>query len=365
MSQSPSNSSPEESHLYPRPQLVRDNWTSLNGSWDFAIDHGAEWSDRRTIDWSGKIEVPFSPETPASGVGETGFYRAIWYRRHFERPNLGAGERVFLHFGAVDYGATVWVNGTEVVCHQGGYTPFRADVTGALTESGPQELIVRAEDDPADLAKPRGKQDWKVEPHLIWYPRTTGIWQTVWLETVPSTFIDVLKWMCNFKRWEIGLEARIAGTYDSRLGLNVRMKVGEQILSDDTYSVVVGEVHRRIALSDPGIDDYRNELLWSPSSPTIIDVEIELHYPDGRVIERVKSYTALRSITAQGNRLILNGRPLVLRMVLDQGYWPESGLTAPNDEALRQDVILAKKLGFNGVRKHQKIEDPRYLSTLR
>jgi beta-galactosidase/beta-glucuronidase len=350
-----------DAYWYPRPQLQRDNWISLNGTWQFSLDPEAVWSEPSSVDWKARIVVPFSPETPASGVNNTGFYRIVWYRRTFERPKLDPGQRLLLHFGAVDYSATVWVNGTKVCSHQGGYTPFRADITAALRDDGLQEVIVKAEDDPFDLAKPRGKQDWKLEPHSIWYPRTTGIWQTVWLETVPESFIDVVRWTSNLERWEIGLEAHIGGRWAEGMTLAARLHVGDQVLAEDSYSVIAGEVHRRIALSDPGIDDYRNVLLWSPSSPTIIDVELELRNRRGEVIDHVQSYTALRAIAIQGDRFILNGRPLTLRLVLDQGYWPESGLTAPNDDAFLRDVLLAKEMGFNGVRKHQKIENPRYL----
>ncbi|MBV8865245.1 MAG: glycoside hydrolase family 2 [Acidobacteriaceae bacterium] len=351
----------ENAHPYPRPLVQREQWTSLNGSWDFAVDTEATWTDPSFIKWKAKINVPFSPETPASGVNQAGFYSAVWYRCKFQRPDLKPGERVLLHFGAVDYFATVWLNGSEVCSHTGGYTPFRADITDALREGATQEIVLRAEDDPSDLAKPRGKQDWRLDPHSIWYPRTTGIWQTVWLEVVPSSFIDILSWTSSLERWEIGIEAHIAGRSANGLSLAVRLTAKDQLLADDTYSVVAGEVNRRIALSDPGIDDYRNVLLWSPSSPTIINAELELRDEQGQVLDRVRSYTALRAIATQGDKFILNGRPLTLRLVLDQGYWPESGLTAPNDDALLRDVLLAKKLGFNGVRKHQKIEDPRYL----
>ncbi len=348
-------------HAYPRPQLRRKSWLSLNGSWDFAFDENAEGNDPRLIEWSAKIQVPFSPETRASGMDASGFFRAVWYRRSFHWPKLASGERLLLHFGAVDYSAQVWVNGRAVCSHQGGYTPFHADITDALQGTGEQEIIVRAEDDPQDLAKPRGKQDWKLESHSIWYPRTTGIWQTVWLEAVPATSIESLRWSSNLKRWEIGLEAFIGGTRAEGLLLTVTLHVGKSILAKDTYGVVSGEIHRQIALSDPGIDDFRNELLWSPVSPTIIDAELDLHDAHGRTIDSVQSYTALRAISVQGDRFILNGRPLLLRLVLDQGYWPETGLSAPSDDALLNDVLLAKQMGFNGVRKHQKIEDPRYL----
>jgi beta-galactosidase/beta-glucuronidase len=362
LNDTPQDTAPTQAHpYYPRPQLQREQWTSLNGIWDFSIDRDALLGKLSEIDWNASILVPFSPETAASGIDDTGFYSAVWYRRTFDRPELKPGERVLLHFGAVDYCATVWVNGTEVCSHQGGYTPFRADITNALIDGAPQQIAVRAYDDPSDLAKPRGKQDWKREPHSIWYPRTTGIWQTVWMEVVPACFIDAIRWASNLERWEIALEASVIGSGTKELSLSVRMHVGDQVLASDTYSVIAGEVHRGIALSDPGIDDYRNSLLWSPSSPTIIDVDLELRGLDGTVLDRVKSYTALRAVTIQGDRFVLNGRPIALRLVLDQGYWPGTGLTAPDDDALLQDVVLAKKLGFNGVRKHQKIEDPRYL----
>ena len=346
---------------YPRPQMERSEWISLNGEWDFRIDANAEMQLPEEVEWNARIVVPFSPETMASSIGNTGFFCAVWYRRGFEKPALDGDKRLLLHFGAVDHRATVWVNGVKVASHEGGYTPFLADITNALREEGPQEVIVLAEDDPADLAKPRGKQDWKLEPHSIWYPRTTGIWQTVWMEVVPPVYVHSIQWASNLERWEIGFQAKVRGKLKRGSRMHVRMHAGEQVLADDAYSVENGEVHRRIALSDPGIDDYRNTLLWSPSTPTIIDVEIELQDANGTVIDSLKSYTALRAIAIQGDRFTLNGRPLTLRLVLDQGYWPESGLTAPDDDALFRDVLLAKSMGFNGVRKHQKIEDPRFL----
>ncbi|HOB76199.1 MAG TPA: glycoside hydrolase family 2 TIM barrel-domain containing protein [Phycisphaerae bacterium] len=348
---------------YPRPQFERVGWICLNGLWDFAIDRHGDWELPDQVEWDDEIQilVPFSPETPASGIGDTGFYKSCWYRRDFEAPRLLAGQRLILHFGAVDTNAVVWVNGKLATSHQGGYTPFKADITELLNPTGPQTLVVHAEDDPHELAKPRGKQDWQLNPHSIWYPRTTGIWQTVWLEVVPSTRIESIRWTPNVEQWTICFQALIEGPRRDDMRLNVRLEAGDQLLADDVYTVVAGEVNRQITLSDPGVDDYRNELLWSPTRPTLIQAQIELLDGDGNAIDVVLSYTALRSVGVQGNRLVLNGRPLNLRMVLDQGYWPETGLTAPSDEAIRKDVELAKAMGFNGVRKHQKIEDPRYL----
>jgi beta-galactosidase/beta-glucuronidase len=350
-----------DSHAYPRPQLERAGWISLNGDWEFAFDREAQWSLPAQVPWDLHIEVPFSPETPASGIGDTGFYKAVWYRRSFEAPPLPDGHHLLLHFGAVDFHATVWINGGQAITHSGGYTPFCIDITEFLTSAGLQSIVVRAEDDPADLSKPRGKQDWQLNPHAIWYPRTTGIWQTVWMEAVPLTWIGDIRWTPNVERFEIAFQAWMAGALREGLRLNVKLHVGDLLLADDTYQVVAGEVHRRIALSDPGIDDYRNELLWSPSTPTIMDAELKLWGGRGELIDTAKSYTALRSIGVQGDKFVFNGRPYQLRMVLDQGYWPDTGLTAPDDAALRKDVELAKAMGFNGVRKHQKIEDPRYL----
>ena len=310
--------------------------------------------------WDRTIRLPFAPETELSGVRETGFYKACWYRRVLAVPPPVAGGRLHLHFGAVDYAATVWANGREVARHEGGYTPFTADLT-VHAAGGEVEVVVRAEDDPHDLAKPRGKQDWQLNPHSIWYPRTTGIWQPVWLDAVPATAIARLRWTPTLERYEVGMEAWIDGDPRDGLRLRVELKAGPLLLADDTYRVFAGEVHRRIALSDPGIDDYRNELLWSPDSPTLMRAHLQLLAPDGAVLDEVWSYTALRSVAVQGDRFVLNGRPLALRLVLDQGYWPGTGQTAPDDAALRRDVELAKAMGFNGVRKHQKIEDPRYL----
>jgi beta-galactosidase/beta-glucuronidase len=347
--------------VHPRPQLTRPAWFSLDGTWDFALDRPGAWYEPGQVLWSGSIEVPFAPETNASGVGETGYFDACWYRRSFEAPPLPDGGRLLLHFGAVDHRARVWVNGTEIARHEGGYTPFQADVTSVLHRQGPQELVVEAQDDPRDLAKPRGKQTWMPEPHSIWYPRTSGIWQTVWMEPVPPVRIASLRWTPRLDYWDIGLEATIAGPAERGLSLTVRLSVGDEVLADDRYSVEGGEIKRRIAPSDPGIDDFRNHLLWSPSRPTLIEARLALWNGAGEKIDEVQSYTALRSAAVQGDRFLLNGRVQPLRMVLDQGYWPDTGLTPPDAAALRRDVELAKAMGFNGVRKHQKIEDPRYL----
>jgi hypothetical protein len=349
------------SHEYPRPQLRRAEWESLNGPWDFRLDPSASIREPGDVTYDASITVPFAPETVASGIGDRGFYRSCWYRRIVRIARPTAGDRVLLHFGAVDFHATVWVNGAMAGTHTGGYTPFSFDISPYLDEAGEQEIVLRAYDDPHDLQQARGKQDWRLAPHAIWYPRTTGIWQTVWIERLGPSAIASLNWTSSVADWEIGCRALIDGPMREDLRLRVRLQRYKDVLVDDEYSVVAGEVDRRIRLLDPGIDDQRNELLWRPESPTLIQAEVELRDAQGRTLDRVSSYTALRSVGVEQDKFLLNGYPQKLRLVLDQGYWPQSGLTPPDDEAIRRDVLLAKAMGFNGVRKHQKLEDPRFL----
>jgi beta-galactosidase/beta-glucuronidase len=349
----------DSSKAHPHPQLQRQRWTSLNGAWRFLFDDERTLHHPLEIDgWERTIHVPFPPESEASGIHDRGFHACCWYERDFEiLPDDG---RVILRFGAVDYAAKVWVNGHLATTHEGGHTPFSTDITSLLDPSGRQKVTVMALDDPHDLTKPRGKQDWQKEPHAIWYPRTTGIWQTVWLERVPRTYVDRIRWTPHVESYAMRVETRVAGDHMEDLSVEVTLCHGKRLLARDRYQVIDNEADRVIVLADPGIDDYRNELLWSPERPTLLDATVRLLSGD-TVIDEFTSYTALRSVSILRDRFMLNGRPYLLRMVLDQGYWPDTLMAAPDDDALRKDVELAKAMGFNGVRKHQKIEDPRYL----
>lgn len=344
---------------HPRKIFRREVWGTLNGTWDFLFDDDQKISHQNKIKhWPLKITIPFSPETIASGINEPGFHPRCWYRKEFFLLPKD-GKKIILHFGAVDSEAEVWLNGEFLGGHSGGYTPFCFDLTPFLNKEGNQVLIVKADDDPHDLTKPRGKQDWQEVPHSIWYPRTSGIWQSVWFEEVSETYICKIRCSPLIERWEIGIEAFIEGVCLEGLEVKVTLKNGDHLLARDTYGVINREVHRRIALSDPGIDDYRNELLWSPEKPTLLNLEIELWHK-GKKLDHIHSYTALRSVSYNRDRFLLNGRPYYLRLVLDQGYWPESSLTPPSEEAIKKDIQLVKAMGFNGVRKHQKIEDPNF-----
>jgi beta-galactosidase/beta-glucuronidase len=345
---------------HPRPQMQRDGWRSLDGRWECALDQQDHLFDPDGVVFDRTIVVPYPPESTASGIGETRYHHVIWYRRVVDLEPTERGGRLLIHFGAIDYHARVWINGHLVANHIGGHTPITADITEARGDASQIEIIVRAADDPTDLAKPRGKQDWLEHPHEIWYPRTSGIWQTVWLEPVPTPNLRRVQWTPHLENWEMGVDLQIQGPIAPGMHVRVVLRHGDNVLADDRYGVTSREITRRIALADPGIDDYRNHLLWSPAHPTLIEAQVEL-WQDDRRVDQVWSYTALRSVGTQGNRFMLNGRPYFLKMALDQGYWPDTLLAPPSAAALRTDVELAKSFGFNGVRKHQKLEDPRWL----
>jgi hypothetical protein len=347
--------------MHPRPQLRRADWISLDGTWDFADDREGLLDDPSQVTWSDTIVVPFAPETPASGIGDTGFRMACWYRRRIDVPSVAPGHRLVLHFGAVDHIATVWLDGYPVAHHEGGYSSFEADLT-AFAGTGTHDLVVRAYDDPADLAKPRGKQDWELEPHSIWYHRTTGIWQTVWLEDVPPTSVDRVEWTADIERFELRMQCRIAGRFADGTRLRVRLSHDDLLLADDSIALTGSRLERVLRLDGTRVDTMRDALLWTPDNPALIDATLEVVAPDGTVVDSVESYAGMRTVAVRAGRFVLNDRPYPLRLVLDQGYWPESGLTPPTIDAFRHDLELAKAMGFNGVRKHQKIEDPRFFA---
>lgn len=360
---------------YPRPRLRRPDWTDLSGTWGFAHDdrdegRAAGWQhDPAAFDRT--ITVPFPPESPASGIRETGHHPVVWYRRAFTVTPRPGGDRVVLHFGAVDYRAAVWVDGHHAGDHEGGMTPFAFDITDLLRPgTDGHTVVVRAEDLPQDAAQPRGKQDWRTSPHVIWYHRTTGIWQPVWLETVPAARVADLCWTLDLERCSVRLDAALRrpprDRDDSDLFLSVTLRLGEERLAEHLALVTDDEVAFDLAVPALRNGQDRDRLLWSPESPTLVDAEVRLlaREADGglRTVDEVTSYAGLRTVGTADGRFLLNGRPYYPRMVLEQGYWPESHLAAPDPGALRREVELIKELGFNGARLHQKVEDPRFLA---
>lgn len=353
---------PAADALHPKPQFRRAHWLDLCGQWQFAHDDAdagrdAGWQVEGEV-FGATITVPFPPESVASGVNAPDYHPVVWYRRSFTAPALPAGERVHLHFGAVDYAAEVWVNGALVARHEGGHTPFHADVTTALTEAEEQVLVVRAEDRPLDPRIPRGKQDWLESPHNIWYKRTTGIWQPVWLEVVPELHVTDLHWTPDLPNARVSCEVRLNAVPAVPVLLRVRLSARGEVLAEQTLMVAESEVIFDIAVAALQHGTYREHLQWTPERPNLIDAAVTLEADGG---DSIHSYLGLRSCAVGEGHFLLNGLPYYLRLVLGQNYWPESHLAAPDSSALRREVELIKSLGFNGVRIHQKIEDPRFL----
>jgi len=360
--------------LHPRPQSIRPNqWWSLDGPWQFTFDDDdagqrERWYQSQAAGkFSNSIIVPFPPESPASGINDQGDHAALWYRRTLALPatltELGT-DRLVLHFDAVDYEADVWVDGQHGVHHEGGQTPFSLDITDLLAGNIADDqhtIVVRAVDDRTDIEQPRGKQDWRLEQHVIWYNRTSGIWRTVWLERVPRVHLTDLRWITDKVEAGVRLQARLSGHAPDGATLRVRIHQGDQVLGIAEVMAVGSLVDLiiPIPLLTNGLEG--EGLGWTPDAPNLLDAEVELLDSDRQVIDRLESYLGLRSIAVKGGDLTLNGRPFYLRAVLEQGYWPESHLTPPSLEALRAEVELTKAMGFNTVRVHQKVEDPRYL----
>ncbi|MDX6613897.1 MAG: hypothetical protein QOD75_3083 [Blastocatellia bacterium] len=348
----PSNQKEVPRPEYPRPQFARSFWFNLNGEWEFAFDDADEglqlgWQDGREL--PRRINVPFAYQTERSGINDKSVHELVWYSRTFEFPEQFYRRDLLLNFGAVDYACTVWVNGQEVGHNRGGHVPFQFDIA-PYVKPGPNRLTVRVEDR-QDSDQPRGKQSHTGVPREIDYYCTTGIWQTVWLEPVPSIRIEEIQLITHAKRNIVELTVFLHAP-------SAAWRIEAEVL-EDGKRVTFGEDHTavatgRLALTIP----YAK--LWSPEHPHLYDLQIRL-YDGDKLLDEVGSYVGMRSIELRDGKFLLNGVPTFLKMVLDQGYWPEGYLTAPSDEALQTDIGWIKMFGFNGVRKHQKIEDPRWL----
>lgn len=345
---------------YPRPQMVREKWQNLNGLWEYAIRPRDEPQPAK---FDGEILVPFPVESALSGVMQkVGADNRLWYRRSFDVSPDWGGQKVLLHFGAVDWETTVWVNGKEVGAHRGGYDPFSFDVTGALKLPGTQEIVVGVWDPTTRGQQPLGKQHDR--PEGIWYTPTTGIWQTIWLEPVPEVYIRALKITSDVDTQSVVVEVDAVGAGDDAV-LNVIAKIpGEP--GDFRHTDAFAPKGQRLRLSLAGKPDPR---LWSPDSPVLYELTISL-FPKGGTkkppgADVVHSYFGLRKVSLgkddQGvTRILLNNKPLFQFGPLDQGFWPDGLYTAPTDEALKFDIEITKKFGFNMARKHVKVEPARW-----
>lgn len=337
---------------YPRPQFARSIWINLNGEWEFAFDDAAEgvsagWFDGRELPL--RIVVPFAYQTELSGINDKTIHEQVWYARTIELPEEFCSRDLLLNFGAIDYACTVWVNGHEVGHNRGGHVPFQFDIA-PYVQPGRNRLTVHVVDR-QDPQQPRGKQSHTGLPAEIDYYCTTGIWQTVWLEPVPTIRIEEVRMVTHAKRNLIEMMVFLhAPSSTWRIQVEVFEEGQSVALGEDKTAVATG----RLAITIP----YAK--LWSPESPHLYDLQIRL-YDGDNLLDEVGSYVGLRGIELRAGRLLVNGTPTYLKMILDQGYWPDGYLTAPSDEAFQTDIGWTKLLGFNGARKHQKIEDPRWL----
>ena len=337
------NTIPRPEH--PQPQLQRKNWENLNGEWEFAFDFGKSGIDRKLWEnehLEGKILVPFCPESELSGIGHKDFIPAVWYKRKVRLDAQQLGGRVLLHFGAVDYDCRVWVNGREAGRHRGGYTSFAFDVTDCVSE-GENDLTVYAQDDTRSGRQPKGKQSGLYFSHGCDYTRTTGIWQTVWMEFVPKAYIQKVWYYPNLAQRSLGIRATVAGSgvltaeafYEGKSCGTARAAVGA---GNVLLTLPLDELH-----------------LWEPGQGRLYDLKLTFGQ------DEVQSYFGMREIALDGEKVRINGKSVFQRLVLDQGFYPDGIYTAPSDEALRRDVELSLAAGFNGARLHQKVFEPRFL----
>lgn len=335
---------------YPRPSFVRPRWMNLNGIWKFAFDHdcsGEEKGWHEQPDFDLNIRVPYVHQAPLSGIGEVAQIDSVWYARELEIPPDWLEGRVLLHFGAADYQTTVWVNGREIGSHSGGFTPFSFDITDFLNLTG-NRLTVRCFD-PVTGAIPSGKQTPTI-PHGCVYTRSTGIWQTVWLEAVPEQHLGAPWVRTPGTGGDVLLSIPVKA--EDRVEVLARIQNGKGEWIEAAGQVENGQA--QIALKVPDVR------LWGPGAPHLYDMELQLR-SGGAVVDTAQSYIGFRDVAIDGDRILLNGRPWVSRGILDQGYWPEGIYTHPSGEELREDIIRSQKMGFDSARLHQKVFDPQTL----
>jgi beta-galactosidase/beta-glucuronidase len=338
---------------YPRPQWVRSQWLCLNGVWEFAYDVGNSGKERGMVEqgeFPMTIVVPFCPESRLSGIGNVDFIPAVWYRRTLQIDSI-PGARALMHFGAVDYECDVWVNGKHCGSHKGGYSSFTIEITDALT-IGDNVIIIYAQDDLRSYKQPYGKQSYHYASKACSYTRTTGIWQTVWLEFVGQRYLTHAR--------------MIPSAADSALNITVfadNAKPGDQVRMKAYYNgrcvgscntILMGQnAATRIEISETH--------LWAPGAPELYELTLELLDRSGNILDTVESYFALRDVSLSKRALMINGKPVFMRLILDQGFNPEGIYTAPSDDFIRRDIELSMALGFNGARLHQRVFEERTL----
>ena len=331
---------------HPKPQFMREKWLNLNGVWQFEIDNSNSGEERKLFEsnkeFSLKINVPFCPESKLSGIENVDFMNAVWYKRDFEITEKQIGDLIFLHFGAVDYEAIVYINGQKCFTHKGGYVSFCVDITDYV-KIGTNTLTVNAIDDTRNRLIPSGKQSKKFYSYGCFYTRTTGIWQTVWLEFVPKTHIEKVKYVTTPSNASINISAELcgSGTFSAEAFYNGK-PVGKNSITSNG-----GVTNITIALSE--------KHLWEVGNGRLYD--LVLTYGE----DKVNSYFGLRSLQLDGHKFLINDKSVFQRLVLDQGFYPDGIYTAPSDSELIADIERSLAIGFNGARLHEKVFEERFL----
>lgn len=336
---------------YPRPQLVRSDWKDLCGEWNFAFGEEVSAEDAFAEKLPRVIRIPFAYECKASGIGDETPHSTVWYSRTIEGKKK---KRAILHFEGADYDTEVYINRKLVGRHRGAYSRFSFDVTDYLTEKK-NVLVVRC-DDGNHPAQVRGKQRWKGENFGCWYVQTTGIYKSVWMEYVEDVYLTSLKITPSLKDYTVCFNASVsAPTRD----VEIRFEISFDGKPIRAVCISAADIENSVSVKlDSENLTYQVEQ-WSVGNPALYDVEITI-YKAGRETDKVGSYFGLREFAAKDGKLLFNNIPFYLRLLLDQGYWPDSGITPPDETAMIKDIALAKEMGFNGVRKHQKVEDERF-----
>ena len=349
---------------YPRPQIMRGNWQNLNGEWLFSFDDENKGIRERWFEqpeqFDLKIKVPFVYQSKKSGIDIKEAHDIVWYYREIdvsETPN----ERTILHFGAVDYEADVYINSQHVFHHVGGHTSFSVDISDALVSGNKQVVSVRVFDPQKDESIPRGKQFWEKESAGIWYTNSTGIWQTVWIEKLPESYLSNLFITPLFDEGKVKIETEIS-KLERGTTLEYEISFKDQVIIKGQQNYFESKLSFEVDLYQEYIfrtNYHNNGWSWTPEEPNLFDLKLILSTSDST--DEIKSYFGLRKIHTENGMIYLNNKPYYQKLVLDQGYWPEGLLTAPEDKDFVRDIELSKEMGFNGCRKHQKIEDPRFL----
>ena len=338
---------------YPRPQFERAEWQNLNGEWSYTLDPvktGWERGLKDSKGFDGKITVPFAPESKLSGVEHKEFIPCIWYQREITIPAEWAGKDVVLNFGAVYYESEIYIDGKFVDRHFGGSDSFSVDITSFVKAGQKHSLVVNAKSDLRSRMQSAGKQSLRHGPFECMYTRTTGIWQTVWMEAVAPSGIQRVKISTDIDRSVVAMEFTMRRNASGNM-LTINVKDNGKVVASDCGPVASGSV---VMLP------IKKAKLWSPESPFLYDVEFELKNAAGEVIDRATSYFGMRKIHTDGNKIYLNNEPYYQRLVLDQGFYPDGVWTAPSDEALKHDIEMSKEAGFNGARLHQKVFEERF-----